>query len=327
MWKDAYFPIIEYIIGEHEPDLVLGGNPVVDEFSHQFLALITPTDANGNPNPYYDDVNGDGTKDGRVEIREGYIRSAYEEADATLALIQGLMPSNSMVFASSDHGFAPQWQAVSAGKVLFDAGLQNDEQTSNCRGRVSSTRNDEKTKACWAGAAAAIYINLEGRDVNGVVPAADYEATREAIAEAFWALNTTELDVVEAVIMKEDLDDVQGSNALNADRSGDVVVVLNPPYQYDGATPGEVIAFSHFFGQHGYLPDTVNLDANINMHSTFIASGPQIVSNEYVEGVRIVDLAPTIAFALGFDPPADTDGEVLCTIFAGYQGDKFDCPN
>ena len=36
-------------------------------------------------------------KDGLVEIREGYIRSAYEEADATLALIRSLMPSNSMV--------------------------------------------------------------------------------------------------------------------------------------------------------------------------------------------------------------------------------------
>lgn len=323
MWKEAYFPIIEYIIDTYQPDLVLGGNPTPDEFSHQFMALVTPTDPNGNPNPYYDDLNGDGTKDGLVEVREGYIRSAYEEADATLALIRSLMPSNSMVFASSDHGFAPQWQAVSAGKVLFDAGLQNDEQTSNCRGLVSSTRNDEKTKACWAGAFAAIYINLEGRDVNGVVPAADYEATRTAIADAFNALGS---DVVQAVIMKEDLANVQGTNALNEVRSGDVVVVLYPPYQFDAATPGEVIAFSRFFGQHGYLPDTVDLEHNINMHSTFIASGPQIVSHKTIEGVRIVDLAPTIAFAMGIDTPANADGEVLCTIFAGYQGNKFECP-
>jgi predicted AlkP superfamily phosphohydrolase/phosphomutase len=324
MWKDAYFPILEYIVDTYQPDLILAGNPVVDEFSHQFLALVTPTDPNGDPNPYYDDVNGDGTKDGLVAVREGYIRSAYEEADETLAVVRGLMPDNSMVFASSDHGFAPQWQAVSAGKVLFDAGLQNDEQTSNCRGLISSTRNDEMTKACWAGAFAAIYINLEGRDVNGVVPAGDYETVRAQIAAAFNALGS---DVVQTIIMKEDLGDVQGTNALNDVRSGDVVVVLYPPYQFDAATPGEVIAFSRFFGQHGYLPDTVDLAANINMHSTFVASGPQIVSDKSIEGVRIVDLAPTIAFAMGFDAPADTDGEVLCTIFAGHQGNKFECPN
>ena len=28
-------------------------------------------------------------------------------------------------FATSDHGFGAQWLAVNAGKVLFDAGLQN----------------------------------------------------------------------------------------------------------------------------------------------------------------------------------------------------------
>lgn len=323
MWKEAYFPIIEYIIGEYQPDLVLAGNPVVDEFSHQFLALITPTAPDGSDNPYFDNVDGAGSPDGLIDVREGYIRSAYEEADATLALIRSLMPSDSLVFASSDHGFAPQWQAVSAGKVLFDAGLQNDEQTSNCRGLISATRNDEMTKACWAGAMAAIYINLEGRDVNGVVPAADYEAVRGQIAAAFNALGS---NVVETIIMKEDLGDVDGSNALHPTRSGDVVVVLKPPYQFDAATPGQVIAFSHFFGQHGYLPDLVDLEHNINMHSTFVASGPQIVSDKYLDGVEIVDLAPTIAFAMGFDAPEDTDGKVLCTIFAGHQGNKFECP-
>jgi hypothetical protein len=323
MWKEAYFPILEHILGTHHPDLVLVGNPVVDEFSHQFLALVTPT-VNGEPNPYFDNLDAAGPPDGRIEIRQGYIRSAYEEADETLALVRSLMPSNSLVFASSDHGFAPQWQAVSAGKVLFDAGLQNDEQTSNCRGRFSSTRNDEITKACWAGGTAAIYINLEGRDINGVVPAGDFETTRAAIVAAFNALGP---DVVQEIFLKEELGDVQGTNAFHPTRSGDVAVTLKPPFQYDGASPGEVIAFSHFFGQHGYLPDTVDLASNINMHSAFVASGPQIVSNKVVGGVRVIDLAPTIAFALGIDPPADAEGRVLCEIFAGHQGRGLDCPN
>lgn len=322
MWKEAYFPIIEHIINTHHPDLVLVGNPVVDEFSHQFLALVTPF-VNGQPNPHFDNLDAIGPPDGRIEIREGYIRSAYEEADATLALVRSLMPSNSLIFASADHGFVPQWQAVSAGKVLLDAGLQNDEQTSNCRGRISATRNAEKTKACWAGATAAIYINLEGRDINGVVPASDLEATRTAIVDAFSALGD---NVVAEIFLKEELSDVQGTNAFHPTRSGDVVVTLKPPFQFDAATPGQTIAFSRFFGQHGYLPDMVDLASNINMHSAFIASGPGIVSNKVVGGVRIIDLAPTIAFALGIDPPADADGRVLCEIFAGHQGGGLNCP-
>ena len=48
----------------------------------------------GDPNPYYDDVNGDSTRDGRVSEREGYIRAAYEEADETLELGLKLMGKN-----------------------------------------------------------------------------------------------------------------------------------------------------------------------------------------------------------------------------------------
>lgn len=44
------------------------------------------------------------------------------------------------------------------------------------------------------------------------------------------------------------------------------------------------------------------------------------------QGVRVVALAPAIAFALSTAQPADADGEVLCQIFAGDQGNKLDCP-
>ena len=134
-WKDAHWAYLEYIFDDLnvEADLLLAGNPVTDEFSHQFMALFTPTDMDGAPNPYYDDVNGDGTKDNLVAKREGFIRAAYEEADETLKLARDLMGDNPTTFVSSDHGFAPQWFAVNAGKVLTDAGIQSPEQISNCR--------------------------------------------------------------------------------------------------------------------------------------------------------------------------------------------------
>ena len=56
-----------------------------------------------------------------MDAREGYIRAAYHEADGTLALGRELMGrARSTTFASSDHGFAPQWWAVNVSKVLFD---------------------------------------------------------------------------------------------------------------------------------------------------------------------------------------------------------------
>ena len=157
-----------------QPDLLLLGNPTTDEFQHQFLGLVSQTDIDGDPNPYYDDVTNDDVPDGRVAIREGFIRDAYHEADATLALGRSLLKGKETVFASSDHGFAPQWYAVNAGKVLFDAGINSSEVFSNCRATLPTTRAAAatvftKAKVCWAGGTAQVYINLAGRDPAGAI--------------------------------------------------------------------------------------------------------------------------------------------------------------
>ena len=62
----------------------------------------------------------------------------------------------------------------------------------------------------------------------------------------------------------------------NPTRTGDVVAFSFPPYQFDAATPGTLTALSAFFGQHGYVPDVQNLEANINMRATFVAFGDRI---------------------------------------------------
>ena len=56
-------------------------------------------------------------------------------------------------------------------------------------------------------------------------------------------------------------------------RTGDVVAFSYPPYQFDAATPGTLIARSAFFGQHGYVPDVQDLKSNTNMRATFLAGG------------------------------------------------------
>jgi 2',3'-cyclic-nucleotide 2'-phosphodiesterase (5'-nucleotidase family)/predicted AlkP superfamily phosphohydrolase/phosphomutase len=331
MWKDAHWAYLEYILGPApsglgvKPDLLLVGNPVTDEFQHQFLGLVTKTDIDGNPNPYYDDVTNDDVPDGRVTEREGYLRAAYEEADGTLELARDLMNRKHNVFVSSDHGFAPQWYAVNVSKVLVDLGLQEREQSGNCRKAANdpgtTTPGDTLAKECHAGGTSQIYINLAGRDPAAgntpQVPAGNYEAVRNQIIAAFQNLDDPNLpgqqQVVAKVMKKEELSNVDGSNALHPSRSGDVVVVFRPPYQTDAQTPGQLVAPSQFFGQHGYLPDLVNLKNNVNMHATFIAAGPGIRKGT-AKDVRAIDLAPTIAYLMDIPGPLNARGSILYRI-------------
>lgn len=253
-----------------------------------------------------DGVRGRARRDRRGT--RGYIRTSYAAADRRLGLVRHLVPRRTDVLASSDHGFAPQWYAVDAPTVLKRIGLQTVGQTSNCRPAKGDV---DKVKACWAGGAAQIYINLAGRDPDGTVPKSDYKAMVAKIVKAYRNLKDPDhpnADVVSAVLTKAQMRNVQGSDSYNPTRTGDVVVVTKPPYEFDASTPGTLIAPSRFFGQHGYLSNYVDLAHNINMHGTFVAGGPGIRHRHAVRGVRAVDLAPTAAVLGGFPGPLHAQG-------------------
>jgi 2',3'-cyclic-nucleotide 2'-phosphodiesterase (5'-nucleotidase family) len=331
-WETFATPLLKYIMGAYHPDLALVGYPTTDEFQHQFLGLITPTLPGGAPNPAYDDVQVNGTPDGRVAQRREFIRSAYAGADRLMQLSQWLL-GGPTTFVSSDHGFAPQFAAIDASKVLVDLGLLSRPQTSNCRLAAGETIG--KAKACWAGGTVQIYLNRAGRDPAGgglqQVPA-DQEATTVASIKAAFLAVTDPNDwtgdalpegwkVIDRAYTKAEARYIPNGAGSTTDmahptRTGDLVVFSYPPYQFDAATPGTLIARSAFFGQHGYVPDVQDFAANINVRATFIAGGPGIAKGR-VDGVRTIDLAPTIAYLLGVPEPQHSQGVVRLDLLKG----------
>jgi 2',3'-cyclic-nucleotide 2'-phosphodiesterase (5'-nucleotidase family) len=332
-WEKLYHPLTEYILNTYQPDLAMVGYPVADEFQHQFMGLVTPVLPNGAPNPAYDDVQVDSTPDGRVAEREGFLRRAYQGAANTLNLAQSMMGKKTATFMAADHGFAPQFLAIDASQVLVDLGLLSRPQTSNCRPATGETIG--KAKACWAGGTVQIYLNLAGRDPSNPayqqVPAAEEATTVAMIKAAFENLsdpNDWTADgmpenwmVIDRVFTKAEARYIPNGPGSSADmahptRTGDVVAFSYPPYQFDAATPGTLVALSAFFGQHGYVPDLQVLEANVNMRAAFFAHGESIANNRFVEA-RSIDLAPTIAFLLGVPAPQGAQGRVLTELFRG----------
>jgi 2',3'-cyclic-nucleotide 2'-phosphodiesterase (5'-nucleotidase family)/predicted AlkP superfamily phosphohydrolase/phosphomutase len=323
--------VINFILGELQPDtdLAMVGYPFTDEVSHQFLGLVTPKDPDGSPNPCYDasprfdDTECTPNTAHRVAIREGYIRSAYEDADEKLGITRELMGGNPTTFAGSDHGFGAQRYAINANKVLFDAkvhntvsGLDVSLHASNANASNCGAATTDLAKACWAGGTIQIYVNTT---LPGGIT---YEAVRTAAITAFQTLtdpNRPGKPVIMKIMKKEELRNVDGSDSLHPNRSGDVVVVTMPPYQSDAGTNGQAIALSHFFGQHGFLPDYVNMTGNINMHATFVAGGPGIKHKDNLRDVRAVDIAPTIAFLMNIPGTQNARGRILYDIVKGAE--------
>ena len=331
-WKTGHLPMLEYVVKTYDPDLLLAGMPTTDEFQHQFLGLVSPKLPNGEPNPAYDDVDLDRVKDGRVAARAKFIQTAYEEADQVLTRARQLMGHDPTTFVASDHGFAPQFLAIDASLPLVEMGLLSRPQTSNCRPATGETIG--KAKACWAGGALQIYLNLAGRDPAGgglqQVPAGDLAATVAAIKAKYLALTDPNdwtgdgkpegWKMIDRAFTKAEARYIPNGPGSTTDmahptRTGDLVVFSYPPYQYDAETPGTLVAPSHFFGQHGYVPDVQNLAANINMRATFLAGGEGIAKGQVT--AKTIDLAPTLAFLLGIPEPQHSQGRVLLEAVHG----------
>ncbi|MFO1323626.1 MAG: 5'-nucleotidase C-terminal domain-containing protein [Burkholderiales bacterium] len=326
-WQKFAHPLIRYMIPKYQPDLAMVGYPTIAEFQQQFLGLVTPTLPGGSPNPAYDDAQVNGTPDGRVAQRNAFLQSAYQGADATFAVVRSVMPAQAASFVASDHGAAPQFLAIDASKVLVDLGLLSTPQTANCRPAIGETIG--KAKACWAGGVVHVYLNLAGRDPPGggyqQVPANSEAATAAQIRAAFLALTDPNdwtgdaqpegwrmIDRAYTKAQSRYLPNGPGATAdmAHPTRTGDVVAFAFPPYQFDGATPGTLVARSGFFGQDGFVPDLQDFAAGVNMRAAFFAGGNAIRSQAVATRVRTIDLAPTIAYLLSAPEPQHAQGVV-----------------
>ena len=302
-------------------------------------AWSRPSSPATGANPAYDDVEVNGTPDGRVEARSKLHPARLPGRRRHHA--PGPEPHEERpdhTFVSSDHGFAPQFLAVDASKVLVDLGLLStpaDVELPPGHGR------DHRQGQ-----------GVLGRRHRADLPEPGRARPRRRRAHSRWRRPTrpppwprsrppsppspTPTDwtgdgaaegwkVIDRAYTKAEaryIPNGPGSTAdmANPTRTGDVVAFAYPPYQFDAETPGTLVALSQFFGQHGYVPDVQDLTANTNMRATFLAGGRRIATGQVV--ARTIDVAPTIAYLLGVPEPQHSQGRVLLEMLKGQQGVK-----
>ena len=271
MWKDAHFAYLRYIFersldGARQPDLLHARQP-----GHRRVPAPVPRAApcrrtwTATRTRTTTTCNDDGTRTTGSPIREGYIRAAYHggRRDARARPRADAAATRRHVRRAPTTASRRSGTRSTPARCSSDAGLQAREQIV---------------------ATAAIARRAGGRPGEGVLGRrhrADLRQPRSAaIRPASSRRRSTRPCATQIIAAFQNLTDpanpgkqvvlkiMQEGGAAQRRRhrlaasepSGDVVVVLRPPYQFDAATPGQTIAFSQFFGQHGYLPDLVDLD-------------------------------------------------------------------
>lgn len=294
-----------------QPDLLLLGSSLPALASQQTLAASPDSMADGAATPALADAAADA----------GAQLEADSLADRLLATGQELLGPETLTVAVTMGAFSATTTSVNAGQVLAELGMAETDQPANCvPGTVTlppGTPDPEAlpagpaAKACWSGGTAHVYVNLNERESAGSVGEDDYEATREAIVAAFSDLADPEnpdAAVVATVLLKEDLRDVGGADALHPSRAGDVVATLNPPYTFDGPTAGSLFGAARAAASDGFANDASG--ARLYLAGPGIAAGAAFAADA-------IDVAPTAAFLMAILGPFNASGNILLDAVAG----------
>ncbi|MGH7375436.1 MAG: alkaline phosphatase family protein [Candidatus Rokuibacteriota bacterium] len=299
-----------------DADLVMIYFEQPDGSSHQFL-ITDPRQPTDFKNPA---SIGAGQDKAKVTRYASYVRTAYQVANRAVQRIidavgiDGRGRPRSNIIVVSDHGFEIFHTAVNMTAFLTSKGF-----------------DPGKVRAVTSGPAVNVYINLQGREPNGVVSRAEYVSLQAQVVEALESLADTNpnytlgkagvpvFDKVYARPLPAELDDPsfgRSTSAFIGQDGGDVFALLAPGYNFDGVqnpvvqrlgdpsatTP--IVSLPNFYGAHGYDPTIENLSA------IFFAAGPDIRHGELTLA-RNIDVVPTIARLLGLKPAATVDGTAL----------------
>jgi predicted AlkP superfamily phosphohydrolase/phosphomutase len=167
-----------------------------------------------------------------------------------------------------------------------------------------------RTRACvlHAGIYGFLYINLKGRQPEGVVDPADFDALRNEIRRKLLAEKYVRHDGTSAPVFPEvhTTEDLYGCNRKDYPWMPDLLLVpddgLAVVKKIRGSSPVRWIPISRLEGTH-------------RLEGIFVANGPAVAGGKKIRA-HIADIAPTILAGLGERVPKDMDGQVLRDVFS-----------
>ncbi len=283
---DTYFELLDFHhrrlaevavhLAQTRPwDLLMVETHASDYASHFFLAQADPMS---------------GADPTTIERCRRGLAHTYESIDMLIGTVLELAGDDTVVALVSDHGGTPnQHTPVDINDVLERAGFVRYK-TDPTTGRRQVDLG--KTTALGIGLV-HVFINLEGREPDGIVDPADYAETQRRIIDALHAYTdpATGRRPVTLALSRANAEMLN----LQGELVGDVVYALDPAF--DGAHGKQLPSTS--FGIGG-------------QHSTFIMAGAGVRRGVALKRqVRVVDVGPTIAYLLGAPMPRDVEGGVV----------------
>ena len=242
----------------------------------------------------------------------------YEINDQYVGSLMKHMDENTAIFLCSDHAavahslgdYNPGLGTLGSitANVMADLGftvLQKDENGNVYRNKQGYAEVDWSKTRAIAQRSSHIYINLKGRDPEGIVEPEDYEDTVQEVISALYnyrePINNKR---VVAFAMTRDEMEIVG---MGGPHCGDIWFQVLPS----------------FCDEHAFSPSTTN-NEGWSLGNLLIMCGAGLKKGETINRkVRIVDVVPTICHLAECPMPSNVEGGVIWQALEGFEERKF----
>jgi predicted AlkP superfamily phosphohydrolase/phosphomutase len=282
---NAQYQLFEYALKSKDWDFAMQVNIGVDRIHHAFWRYLDPEHRLHEPDSPFRDA----------------IRDYYKLVDEWLGKIIHAAGESVAVIVASDHGAKRMDGAIAINEWLWQKGwLSLKREPQGVEAFSHDMVNWSETRA-WStgGYYGRIFLNVEGRETQGIIPREGYETVRDELAEAICTIPDDRGNLLNTKVFKPENIYQQVNNI-----APDLMVYFGDLHWRCVGSIG--------YGQHYTLEnDTGPDDANHAEEGMFILHQPQESGRGHVEAHQLMDIAPTVLSLMRLDIPEAMQGRVI----------------
>jgi predicted AlkP superfamily phosphohydrolase/phosphomutase len=292
--QDDTWKMVDLALSRFEPgDTTFVYFSDIDLQSHMLWRHGDPKYPNAPDHPAFDPATGS-----RHSLD---LENFYRDVDRALGELRKRLPEGTLLIVMSDHGFQPYTREVHLNAWLRDAGylVMKPGKTT---GHILTGDVDWSRTRVYGVGFNGIYLNLAGREAEGIVPAGDADALMSEISRKLEAF--TDPQGGERVVLRVD----RGAEIYSGPRTAegpDLVVGYNRGYGCsDESTLGEVT--------EAVLVDNVSRWSGNHLMAPEVVPGILLLNRKLsADGHDLTDLTATLLSHYGIEPLPGMTGEPI----------------